>query len=344
MDKIDFVLTWVDGSDPNWLQEKNKYEKTELKEDPAGLSINSKGRYRENGFLRYWFRSVEKFAPWVNQIHFITYKQKPDWLNVTHPKLHWVDHRDYIPPQYLPTFNSNVIELNLHRIETLSEHFVLFNDDTFLLQPLNPEFFFIDNLPVLDARLRTQLAEISYNNWCRIMFNNYSIVNENFNMKKSIWQNRSKWFNPKELGFKIVRQNLLCFFANHALPMSTYGHIPLPHLKSTLQEIWDRIPDILDQTSSYKFRTDDQINQWLLCTWNQAKGQFHPTLSTKKGIVKPIYPDNIPYIYEILKEGDPPMICLNDAQMTDSEYEETKKRIIDIWESILPSKSSFEND
>ena len=38
------------------------------------------------------------------------------------------------------------------------------------------------------------------------------------------------------------------------------------------------------------------------------------------------------------------MICLNDTHMTDSEYEETTKRIIDIWESILPSKSSFEND
>jgi hypothetical protein len=26
MEKIDFVITWVDGSDPKWLAEKNKYE------------------------------------------------------------------------------------------------------------------------------------------------------------------------------------------------------------------------------------------------------------------------------------------------------------------------------
>ena len=24
-EKIDFVIAWVDGSDPNWLKEKNKY-------------------------------------------------------------------------------------------------------------------------------------------------------------------------------------------------------------------------------------------------------------------------------------------------------------------------------
>lgn len=26
MDKIDFVLPWVDGSDPRWLAEKRSYE------------------------------------------------------------------------------------------------------------------------------------------------------------------------------------------------------------------------------------------------------------------------------------------------------------------------------
>jgi hypothetical protein len=26
MEKIDFVLTWVDGNDPEWLAEKRKWE------------------------------------------------------------------------------------------------------------------------------------------------------------------------------------------------------------------------------------------------------------------------------------------------------------------------------
>jgi len=63
-DKIDFVIAWVDGSDPAWLEEKNKY--SPKKEDVT----NAINRYRDMGVLRYWFRAVEKFAPWVNQIHF----------------------------------------------------------------------------------------------------------------------------------------------------------------------------------------------------------------------------------------------------------------------------------
>ena len=35
------------------------------------------------------------------------------------PKLKLVSHKDYIPAEYLPTFNSNVIELWLHKIPEL---------------------------------------------------------------------------------------------------------------------------------------------------------------------------------------------------------------------------------
>ena len=45
---------------------------------------------------------------------------------------------EFIPKEYLPTFNSNVIEMNLHRIENLSEKFILFNDDLFILRKIKP--------------------------------------------------------------------------------------------------------------------------------------------------------------------------------------------------------------
>jgi len=72
---------------------------------------------------------VEQFAPWVRKIHFVTCGQKPEWLNADHPKLSLVNHSDYIPQQFLPTFNSSLIEIYLHRIPDLTEHFVYFNDD-----------------------------------------------------------------------------------------------------------------------------------------------------------------------------------------------------------------------
>ncbi len=129
MNKIDFVLLWVDGNDSVWQQQKNLYLSQEISV-PLG-DANGNCRFRDHGLLRYWFRSVERFAPWVNKVFFVTCGQKPEWLDESYSKLCLVNHKDFIPAEYLPTFHSNTIELNLHRIDTLSEHFVLFNDDMF---------------------------------------------------------------------------------------------------------------------------------------------------------------------------------------------------------------------
>lgn len=90
-------------------------------------------RYRDYGTFNYWFRMVEMHAPWVNNIYLITNGQRPKWLNVNHPKLKWVRHEEFIPKEYLPTFNASAIEMNIHRIDGLSENFVLFNDDMYLI-------------------------------------------------------------------------------------------------------------------------------------------------------------------------------------------------------------------
>ena len=191
METIDFVIPWVDGEDSQWKAERKKYEKAFL---PTGFisdkEVSSNGanddcRYRDFGLLRYWFRSVESFAPWVNKVYFITCGQRPDWLNIHHPKIVCLNHSDYIPEQYLPTFNSNTIELNLHRIDSLSERFVLFNDDVFLLQPVAPDFFFRDGKPVLMADLRYP-GNVGYNNWSRVMFNDYCVLHRSFDMRKAI--------------------------------------------------------------------------------------------------------------------------------------------------------------
>ena len=82
---IDFVITWVDGTDPAWRAEKQHYS-------PDAVSDDQEVRYRDWELLRYWFRGVEKFAPWVRTIHFVTWGHLPDLLNVENPKLHIVNH------------------------------------------------------------------------------------------------------------------------------------------------------------------------------------------------------------------------------------------------------------
>ena len=340
MEKIDFVLTWVDGSDPGWLAEKRKFQGKDGATNVLDDS-NTACRYRPDiELLRYWFRAVEKFSPWVNKIHFVTCGQKPDWLNENHPKLNLVNHKDYIPSEYLPTFNANTIEMNFHRIDGLSEKYVYFNDDIFLTRPILPEFFYKREGPVLSTDLRYYNG-IGYNNWSRLLFNDYCLVNKSFNIRNSIWKNRRKWFNLKELGARRTAHNVICYIANNTLPVGLYGHVAHPHLKSTLQEIWDKYPGVMDQAMMHKFRTDDQVNQWLLCAWNQAKGCFYPAHESKIGKNFSLSPDNVENVCEAIQKQQFPQICINDTK-SNTEPERCTSKIIAAFETILPLKSAFE--
>ena len=65
-----------------------------------------------------------------------------------------VKHEDYIPEEFLPTFQSRTIDMNFHRIKDLSEHFVYFNDDMFLINPTTKEDFFVNGLPCDSAVMK----------------------------------------------------------------------------------------------------------------------------------------------------------------------------------------------
>lgn len=340
MEKIDFVIPWVDGADPVWRAEKNEYEKERVDVDGELDDANDETRYRDLGFLRYWFRGVEQFAPWVNKVYFVTCGQKPEWLNVQHPKLVCVHHKEYIPEAYLPTFNANTIELNFHRIEGLSEHFVYFNDDMFLLKPVTPDYFYREGDPVLVSTLRYP-GLVDYNNWSRLVFNDYCLVNRSHEIGRSIWKNRRKWFSVSELELHRVLRNLVCYIANKTLPVGNFGHVAQPHLKSTFSSVWEKCPAELNQSCLHKFRSDDQVNQWLMCAWNQALGKFFPSTVGKRGCRLHIMPETMEAICKMITGQEVPQICINDGQNT-REPEFCADKIVSAFEQILPTKSSFE--
>ena len=85
MEQIDFVVTWVDGADETWRREKAKYAQETGDDD-------RRERYRDWDLLRYWFRGVERYAPWVRNIHFVTWGHLPQWLDTRNPKLRIVRH------------------------------------------------------------------------------------------------------------------------------------------------------------------------------------------------------------------------------------------------------------
>src|SRR6185437_13294000 len=59
-----------------------------------------------------------------------------------------IDHTEIFKDKKdLPTFNSQAIESNLHRIPHLAEHFIYFNDDFFLGAPVQHKDFFTSAQP-----------------------------------------------------------------------------------------------------------------------------------------------------------------------------------------------------
>lgn len=339
-EKIDFIVTWVDGTDPDWRTLRLEYERPDINAEDNGDDANSESRYRDLGFLRYWFRGIEQFAPWVNKVYFVTCGQKPEWLNTNHPKLVCVHHRDYIPNQYLPTFNSNTIELNFHRIKGLSERFVLFNDDVFLVRPVSPDYFYHAGNPLLVSTLRYPI-NFGFNNWSRIAFNDYCLVNRNHKIGDSIWKNRKKWFSVSELEGHRALRNFVCYIANKSLPVGNFGHLAQPHLKSTFFSVWEKCPAEMDHTCLHRFRSDDQVNHWLMCAWNQALGKFFPCTVDKRGRRFHIMPEDLDAICDMIVGQKVPQLCINDGIHT-RELETCVERIVSSFDRILPHKSSFE--
>lgn len=325
---IDFVIPWVDGSDPAWIEEFNKY----CPEDKRIIDASEK-RYRDFGLLRYWFRGVEQFAPWVRKVHFVTCGQKPDWLNLSAPKLHWVQHKDYIPQEYLPVFSANPIELMMHKIPGIAEQIVYFNDDLFLTSPVRKKFFFRNGLPCDSAILGTiSLTDIGH-----ILLNNNNLINSVFSKKKVIRGNLGKWLNVK-YGKALARTLLLLPYAGFT---GFYNpHYAVPYTKSLLEEVWRTFPDALTTTMGQRFRSQQDVNQYLFQDYRFCTGQFYPMPPHYRKKMITLSKDNVALAAETIRQQRFTQIVLNDSD--DVDFDAACMALADAFESILPEKSVFE--
>lgn len=323
---IDFVLLWVDGNDPAWLEEKSKY----LPSEDSESNLNN-SRYRDWGVLPFWFRSVERYAPWVRKIHFVTWGHYPQWLNLDHPKLNYVRHEDFIPFRYLPTFSSRPIENNLHRIPDLTEQFVYFNDDMFISSPVKPTDFFIDGVP-RDCAIRNipMLYEIGHNN-----LNDINLINKAFDFKKQYKKHFWKWMNYR-YGIRCLQNLVFTPFIEFTGAKNT--HVANAYSKTTFYEVWDKFESILDQTCQHKFRSVLDVNQWLFKYWQIVSGNFVPQWinfgkATNIGDLRTIKKAFVGHKYKLL--------CLQDCDWM-SNIEPLKAEVHQLLESVFPQKSSFE--
>ena len=316
--------------DPEWKADFAKYAE---KIDNSKNEV-SEARFRDYGFLKYWFRGVEKFAPWVRKIHFVTCGQKPDWLDENNPKINLVNHEDYIPKQFLPIFNSSLIEVYLHKIPDLAEYFVYFNDDVFVINHVEKERFFKNGLPC-------DIATFRYNSgiglWSKCLINNVRAINQHFDKKEVMARDKAKWFY-EGYGRK-ARLNYLLKWYPKFVALRT-PHNAQPYLKSTFEDVWQHCEKKLTEMSHNRFRSANDYTQELFRTWQICKGNFEPynTYSDTKMFPLVVKPKQA---VAAVRNQSYKLVCLND-NVHIRNYRQVMEDIKEAFEGILSEKSSFE--
>lgn len=337
---IDFVITWVDDTDSEWLEQKARWKKLEA-DTPWKEWTTGDKRFRDWGLLKYWFRAVEKYASWVNQIYFVTAGSIPEWLDADAPKLTVVKHEDFIPEKYLPTFNSHCIEWNLHRLPGLSEQFVYFNDDFYINAPLTSDFFFRNGLP--KDYLALSVPKLHRK---RTSYHVYSamILNDHWDMHTQAKENPTKWFAPC-YGPAIWARNLF-LLSQKELPGFQCDHLPYCFLKSTFEKLWDIEHDELDKTCSDRFRGFYGITPNLARDWQRIEGSFVPrTTRHGKAFFDPDFylnDENLDAVLRAIGNSEYKVLCINDEINVTEQYERWGEAIRSAFQGKLPNRSVYE--
>lgn len=324
--EIDFVVTWVDDLDPEWQTSYIKH-----KVDNSGDFSPARVRNWDN--FHYWLRGIEKYCPWVRKIHLITEGHLPSWLNTDHSKLNIVKHSDYISSEFLPTFNSRVIENSIYLIKDLSEKFVLFNDDFFVIDHIDEKRFFIEDKPCDMAILNA----LSGGGESTIIMNELSILNQHYRKHQVMQENYMGWFNFK-YRTKLLKNILLLSwpcFTGFVEP-----HFPQPYLKSSWKQGHKVAENEFTETNYSKFRKSSDINHYLIRYIQLVEGNFYPLNLYQNSIYLELDDAGVERACEILENQSTSILVLNDAGCND--FENAKKKINLSFALKFPNQSTFE--
>ena len=292
---MDAVITYVDGNDPVWKQDYEKY---------TNVPVMQK-RFRDWGTLKYLLRGIEKRMPFIRNVYLVVShpSQVPSWADKENLKI--VLHKDIIPEEFLPTFNCNPIEMNLHRIPGLDEEYLYFNDDMFPVGDCSPTDFFRGGKAVI-GYYRHLFASNMYKKICR---NSDRLAREALGLKPSVFFTRPQ-------------------------------HICSPMLKSVCDEVYEKVNAQIRETSATRTRTENNLNQYLFLDYMNYKVLvINEKISNKHFSVSVASPESL---RNFLQNPTRNLVCINDVHLSEKRYEALRDAILDAFESVFPEKSRFE--
>lgn len=280
---IDVVYTWVDGAYPAHAAKLARHLPQESSAHAGGETL-----FRDSRELLYSLRSLAAYAPWIRRIHLVTDGQRPAWLR-ERSGLIVVDHTEIIPEQYLPTFNSHVIEAYLHHIPGLAEHYIYLNDDFFLTAPAEPGDFFTPNgLPYLFVDWRESRRQ---------------------GYEQNPTPHARSWFNTRA---ELERRGIT------PAPDFITAHVPYAQSKSNATGAFAFFADAIEAFSGNRFRTDKEMAFYCHAAslWAYAFKRAVPCdvtywyVNTKRKDRRRLYAN----LLEQKAAGRAPLfLCLNDA-------------------------------
>lgn len=316
-EKIDIVYLWVDGNDPLWREKRQASMRLMSTKSRNGIAKygNVEGRFRDNDELRYSLRALERYFPNCGHVYIVTDSQKPTWLKAS-TKITVIDHKDLIPADKLPTFDSANIESYIHHIPNLSERYFYLNDDVFFGSPINLKHWFhdeglyvgwSDDAPVLGGALQADATALE--NACRLSI---------------------QWLEQHGQANQHIYR--------------TFAHSPRPMLKSMLLTLETEAADLFESVRSTVFRAWDKptivsdfVMRWALENGKAELRDFsHIYLST--GDVENAAQLN----HFIAAEGSLDFFCINDTTDDANDQDPRLLMVTQALQKMFPALSRYE--
>ena len=258
-DKIDAVITWVDGNDP--VHQAKRAQFLTNKRENARKDVAGETRFNQVGEIYCCIASILRFAPWINKIYIVTDNQDPhveDYIKIHFPDnkipVEVVDHKVVFEgyEKHLPTFNSLAITSVLWRIPGINERFILFNDDVMLQRPVTPEDFYRDNKIVLYGR-----------RWISVHETRVTLVLQTL-MRRLVGKKALLSF--KKFMYNAARVTQSPRFVR-------LDHTPHAFFKSVFSDFYAANPQCLESNVSHRFRNKEQY----------SAAELHHLLAVKQG-------------------------------------------------------------
>ena len=285
-----------------------------------GEEVTNDIRSSYNHELQYSLRSIDLYAPWVNKIYILTDypKNYPSWIKTDTNKIIMIDTTETFPH---PSYLPNS---NSNAIESTIVN----------IKNLSEHYiYFCDDIFL---GKKTKYTDF-------FTYDGKAIVDKYVLETTPILIDENNNIN------------------NIKYPPSTgrmYKHIPIPQIKSSIQEFYEEYSDYIhwvrmtknrnskgfDVCKSNGLNTPCQQIHYPICKYMYAKNKAITTDnddSKKAMFVKNKY-DNLIYALNRIIVIKPLFFCINDDQTDVSKREEARNTVLDFFEVYFPNKPEFE--